>query len=78
MTGIEKRAKMTVFDFEGRFILYSKWGKLGKCSKCESIVTLNVLFFFFLSRIPYFLLVNGISNKLHASFKKETDNHELN
>ena len=34
--------------------------------------------FFFLSRMPYFLLVNGISNKLHASFKKETDNHELN
>ena len=39
MTGTKKRVKMTILDFEGKFMLFSKWGKWVCCWNRGSTVT---------------------------------------
>ena len=43
VSGAKKWAEVTLFlDFEGKFILYLKWGNLVSCLNRVPIVTLNL------------------------------------
>ena len=44
MTGIKKSVKVTILDFEGKFVLFSKWGKWVSFWNWASTVTSHLHF----------------------------------